>query len=130
MKISIETNIADKLAPPMLDRLLTHIVSILEKNTGLNFTINTNSAPVRLAHKAMLLRKKASRVESVAYDAGEGGFLVVAQDANGQTVTEEHSSVGFSLESNLFAAKTAAGNLAAELGVDPRYVYREPGIQK
>jgi hypothetical protein len=128
MKISIETNTNDTTATPTLDRLLTRIVAMLEKDTGLKFDVKADGNTVRLAHKAKLLRKTASRVESVIYGADESGYSVITLDANRQAVTEQRGNSGFSFESNLLTAKTAAKNAALDMGIDPRYVSHDPDI--
>jgi hypothetical protein len=128
MKISIETNTNDTTATPTLDRLLTRIVAMLEKDTGLKFDVKADGNTVRLAHKAKLLRKTASRVESVIYGADESGYSVITLDANRQAVTEQRGNSGFSFESNLLTAKTAAKNAALDMGIDPRYVAHDPDI--
>ncbi len=130
MKISVETNIDDKVAAPALDRLLTRVVAVLEKGTGLKFDVKANGNTVRLAHKAKLLRRQASRAEAVAYDASESSYTVLVEDHNKQVISEKNYSGGdeLSYESNLTAAEKMAGDAAAELGVDPRYVYHDSAI--
>lgn len=136
MKISIESNVG-KIAAPTLDRLLTNIVATLEKSTGLKFHIKADGQVVRLANKSRMLRKKATRVMSVVYDATHDGYKVMALDHMGQVVDERQSrggemggadEPGLSMESNLQAAKRVAMNWADELGVDPRYVEHDPEL--
>lgn len=141
MKISIETNTDDKAAAPALDRLLTRIVAILEKDTGLKFNVKADGRTVRLAHKARLLRKGNVGAESVTYDATEIGYTVFVLDYAGKVVNEykgggptpdanEHplNEGGFSYESNLQAAMIVARDIAEALGVDPRYVQHNADI--
>jgi predicted Rdx family selenoprotein len=130
MKISLETDINNKLAAPMLDRMLTRIVALLEKGTGLKFDVKADGNTVRLAHKARLLRKRASQVESVAYNATENGYTVFALDVNGQIIGESsQDGGGYSRESNLVTAEKAARKWAEDLGIESRYVYEEPDIE-
>jgi len=129
MKISIETNVGTKVAAPALDRLLTRIVAVLEKGTGLKFDVKADGNTVRLAHKAKLLRKKASRAESIAYDASESSYSVLALDHNSQIITEENrEGAELSYESNLLVAEKVARDMAVELGVNPRYVFHDSAI--
>jgi len=128
MKISIESDVKGNLAPPVLDRLLTRIVAVLEKGTGLKFDVKADGQTVRLAHKAKLLRKMASRTESIAYDATENGYKVLLLDALGRIISSDERASGLSYESNLFAAKATATLLAADAGLAPRYVHHDPDI--
>jgi hypothetical protein len=128
MKISIETNVGGNAAAPAIDRLLTRIVAVLEKGTGLKFDVKADGQTVRLAHKAKLLRRLASRSESIVYDASESGYVVFVSDYNGQVVDEIRGEDGFSYEANLQLAEKMAQDKAAELNIDPRYIAHETGV--
>jgi hypothetical protein len=129
MKISIETNVEGNAAAT-LDRLLTRIVALLEKGTGLKFDVKADGNTVRLAHKAKLLRKKANRIEAVAYDASETRYAAITLDHNGQIVNEEikDGDENYSYEANLLTAETWAKRIAELSGLDPRYVYHDSAI--
>lgn len=127
MKISIETNVGGRVAAPVLDRLLTRIVAVLEKGTGLKFNVKADGNTVRLAHKAKLLRKKASRVMGVVYGANEEGWKVASLDhSNG--IVDEYRGTGLSFESNITAAEQKAKEIATSADLNPSYVQNDNDI--
>lgn len=141
MKISIETNVGGRVAPPVLDRLLTRIVAVLEKGTGLKFDVKADGNTVRLAHKASLLRR-AGDAMSVVYDASDDGYAVFVLDFKGQIIDEYRAGNhpqssqdflpleegGLSYEANMVAAQKTALDMAEERGINPRYVSHDSDI--